>query len=377
MDNNERIQELYQKKVEAENRGDFKTALSICKDLAENYDHFGSQTDLPRMYRLCDKNEEAVEYLQNWRNEMLLENNEPKYRMVMKILGNSEVVALKKLGRIDDALQVAQIYIAINKETLQNIASHGRGDIHNLDSYDRASVALVLDEVAEIYYEKGDFSKASDYVLESREYCNTCKNRYYIGLLLQKGIGGAPKDAKEAEANFLSAYNTLSEDIESNPDPEDLELLKKTCIALAEVYSQESGMIDRQKAKEYYSRAKKYGFNITDDDINKKVEYDIKQATSFTSFVKNETKKGCYVATCVYGSYDCPQVWTLRRFRDEILSNSILGRLFIFIYYSISPTVVKLFGRQSWFNKLFKTPLDNLVSKLNSKGVEDTPYNDK
>lgn len=28
------------------------------------------------------------------------------------------------------------------------------------------------------------------------------------------------------------------------------------------------------------------------------------------------TRKGCYVATCVYGSYDCPEVWTLRRFRD-------------------------------------------------------------
>ena len=36
----------------------------------------------------------------------------------------------------------------------------------------------------------------------------------------------------------------------------------------------------------------------------------------------NETRKkkqGCYVATCVYGSYDCPQVWTLRRYRDDVL----------------------------------------------------------
>ena len=35
----------------------------------------------------------------------------------------------------------------------------------------------------------------------------------------------------------------------------------------------------------------------------------------------NEThgkKQGCYIATCVYGSYDCPQVWILRRYRDEI-----------------------------------------------------------
>ena len=38
---------------------------------------------------------------------------------------------------------------------------------------------------------------------------------------------------------------------------------------------------------------------------------------------------GCYIATAVYGSYDCPEVWTLRRFRDEVLRESVLGRLFI------------------------------------------------
>lgn len=36
--------------------------------------------------------------------------------------------------------------------------------------------------------------------------------------------------------------------------------------------------------------------------------------------------QGCYVATCVYGSYDCPQVWTLRRFRDNTLAETMLGR---------------------------------------------------
>lgn len=85
---------------------------------------------------------------------------------------------------------------------------------------------------------------------------------------------------------------------------------------------------------------------------------------------------GCYVATCVYGSYDCPPVWTLRRFRDNILSNSVLGRLFIKVYYATSPTAVRLFGNQKWFHALFKAPLDKLVKKLQQSGVESTPYND-
>ena len=43
-------------------------------------------------------------------------------------------------------------------------------------------------------------------------------------------------------------------------------------------------------------------------------------------------KAGCYVATAVYGSYDCPQVWTLRRFRDHTLAASWYGRAFIRAY---------------------------------------------
>lgn len=85
---------------------------------------------------------------------------------------------------------------------------------------------------------------------------------------------------------------------------------------------------------------------------------------------------GCYVATCVYGSYDCPQVWTLRRFRDEVLSNNIFGKIFIKIYYAVSPSIVKIFGSFAWFHKMFKAPLDKLVSSLQSKGIDNTPYED-
>lgn len=90
----------------------------------------------------------------------------------------------------------------------------------------------------------------------------------------------------------------------------------------------------------------------------------------------NKKEKGCYVATCVYGSYDCPQVWTLRRYRDFALSNNGFGRVFIKTYYAISPTVVKLFGQKSWFTTTIKCVLDRIVVKLQSRGYQSTPYND-
>ena len=84
---------------------------------------------------------------------------------------------------------------------------------------------------------------------------------------------------------------------------------------------------------------------------------------------------GCYVATAVYGSYDCPQVWTLRRFRDCTLAETWYGRTFIRAYYAISPTLVKWFGSTEWFKNLWRPTLDRMVVMLNKSGVADTPTN--
>ena len=86
---------------------------------------------------------------------------------------------------------------------------------------------------------------------------------------------------------------------------------------------------------------------------------------------------GCYIATAVYGSYDCPEVWTLRRYRDETLAKTWYGRAFIHTYYAISPTLVKWFGETEWFKNMWRGKLDSMVEKLQENGVESTPYEDK
>lgn len=96
-----------------------------------------------------------------------------------------------------------------------------------------------------------------------------------------------------------------------------------------------------------------------------------------TSRINNNEKSGCYVATAVYGSYDCPEVWTLRRYRDFTLDKTWYGRLFIRVYYATSPTFVKFFGNRHSFKAIGKNILDKMVSKLNSNGYKNTPYKDK
>lgn len=108
-------------------------------------------------------------------------------------------------------------------------------------------------------------------------------------------------------------------------------------------------------------------------------EYKLPDKPDKNNTVQNNnsnSKSGCYIATCVYGSYDCPEVWTLRRYRDKKLANTYFGRMFIRIYYAISPKLVKFFGNTKWFKRFWKNKLDHTVKKLQDKGFENTPYKD-
>lgn len=52
-----------------------------------------------------------------------------------------------------------------------------------------------------------------------------------------------------------------------------------------------------------------------------------------------KSKKGCFIATAVYGSEFESEVELLRNYRDRVLAKYKLGRLFIATYYAISPPV--------------------------------------
>lgn len=98
--------------------------------------------------------------------------------------------------------------------------------------------------------------------------------------------------------------------------------------------------------------------------------------SSSSSSSGSQNSGGCYIATAVYGSYDCPEVWTLRRFRDYKLAKSFSGRLFIKVYYTISPKLVSAFGSTRAFNKFWRGKLDKMVLRLKAEGFDDSPYND-
>lgn len=136
---------------------------------------------------------------------------------------------------------------------------------------------------------------------------------------------------------------------------------------------------DVERLGVYGSRLAQEALDVRETNLNliKKGLPGDKVADIKSEDVKTNNSEGCYIATCVYGSYDCPQVWTLRRYRDYTLDETWYGRAFIKCYYAISPTLVRWFGETKWFRTFWKAKLDKMVEDLNNKGVKDTHYNDK
>jgi hypothetical protein len=75
-------------------------------------------------------------------------------------------------------------------------------------------------------------------------------------------------------------------------------------------------------------------------------------------------KVGCYIATMAYGNYDHPQVIELRRFRDNFLSKTIVGRSFIILYYKYSPRLVKKLHNQQAINLIIRKGLDQFIKAI-------------
>jgi hypothetical protein len=88
------------------------------------------------------------------------------------------------------------------------------------------------------------------------------------------------------------------------------------------------------------------------------------RTVSTSSSQSSSNSGGCYIATMVYGDYNHPQVMVLRDFRDEVLLHSLAGKIFVNLYYSISPTLVKVFKNKKYINNCIRNILNRIIIKI-------------
>ncbi len=150
---------------------------------------------------------------------------------------------------------------------------------------------------------------------------------------------------------------------------EDNANIQKTIIALANQYVE----FCRMDIK----RCSLYGVHMVNSDISTRKDYLQKMQIGLPDNLQIKTEiyddsnkhsdGKCYIATAVYGSYDYPAVCVLRRFRDEQLSTNILGKMFVRLYYTTSPCLIKCLGRNKTFLHICKKILDQLVLRIKKR----------
>lgn len=78
----------------------------------------------------------------------------------------------------------------------------------------------------------------------------------------------------------------------------------------------------------------------------------------------------CYIAT-IYGDFNAWQVKRLRQYRDNVLAAHMLGLIFIFLYYRLSPYFVILFKDIRPLNDIARKLLDVIAHKISAQSMHD------
>ncbi len=362
--NNELVEKLKAQYNSYKNSYQYEMAIEVCEKLVFEYDCVDYRFELPELYNKLKLYNKTIDFINKWMsdnqlNYYLAEWPEPFIEFARACVAIGDIdFAIKKL------LQAANMVTSL-------ISSASDDDVNGK----KLLLAAIKTEIGKIYYNQKNYTQAHSYfksALEVAEFADAC---YFIAHMCYKGEG-LKKDLPSAIAGYLYICDTPISENPKNYDESEICIVNAN-YEIGLIFAKEKGYINKEKAEYYLKRANKLGYSISIERIEELLSQ-INETNNTT--VENDnisSSDGCYVATCVYGSYDCPEVWTLRRFRDNILSKSFFGRLFIKCYYAVSPTAVKVFGGYLWFHKLFKTPLDKLVIKLQNEGVENTPYNDK
>lgn len=168
------------------------------------------------------------------------------------------------------------------------------------------------------------------------------------------------------------------------PEYDSMDNMFENCTSLTTVYvrtEKDAFLLNKTNSERINYVDKASGKVYNKDDLSRKHSESSGDESSFPPTSNQQAnpweqplkppesnKQGaCYIATAVYGSYDAPQVLTLRNFRDQKLSNSAAGRWFIRTYYKLSPPVAERLKDAKKLNHLVKYMLNKWIIRLDSK----------
>lgn len=231
-----------------------------------------------------------------------------------------------------------------NRETLEELLTE-----RNKNKQAEQLIAGVKTNISNITQAIGTFQNTSPSVSAAANLVNRCKGDLkYIGDELGTSDETYRIFNDAIVNNALNMLIDVVNKMQENPTYHGLDSMLKTFTQAKALTKELLGINCSNKVK---VRVRKNLQTISD-------------VTSALEQAKKKNDSGCYIATMAYGSYDHPQVIILRQFRDNVLKSSWQGRLFIKIYYKLSPHVVSLLSGHKKTNIQIRKILDKLIGKM-------------
>jgi len=93
-----------------------------------------------------------------------------------------------------------------------------------------------------------------------------------------------------------------------------------------------------QEGVTYFFSAVAYDASNNESGFSNEITYAVPAAAAASAGGESSSGGGaCFIATAAYGSFMEPEVLLLRRFRDDHLLTNAPGKIFVSLYYSLSP----------------------------------------
>jgi hypothetical protein len=222
-----------------------------------------------------------------------------------------------------------------------------------------SKMAPIKTDLAFITNKLKSHQNLSDSIANAKSLVNSCKER----LQNIKRILGSNDELYLTISSGVVA-NALGMVIEVvNEAQSGLEYNKAKLILLPDIISDALSALSAMGSLDMDSKTqRRYTENkSTITRLNGQLETVRQQIRSASSQSSNSGGGACYIATMAYGDYNHPQVVELRRFRDDFLSKTIIGRGFIKVYYKYSPSLVEKLRYNQKINIMIRKGLDQFI----------------
>jgi hypothetical protein len=110
----------------------------------------------------------------------------------------------------------------------------------------------------------------------------------------------------------------------------------------------------------YYFAAVAYDNSGNESGFSNEITYAVPAAASADSS-SSGGGGACFIATAAFGNYGAPEVILLRKFRDRFLMTNEPGRLFVDVYYRLSPSLAGFISQYDSMRSATRLALKPLI----------------